>query len=257
MLEHLAELRTRLLRILVILLILAILSFFYIKDWFETIFIAPKNLDFVSYQLFNSGMQFLGFNPVFIKNINFNLQNVAMTGQFASHIHLALMAALVVSLPYIFWEAWGFLKPALHPHERKYTKNIVFYSSILLLIGVCFGYFIVTPLSVQFFGTYQISDAIENNIYLSSYLEMVVKTTFYTGILFQLPIFIYLLTKIELVNAELLRKYRRHAFLGILLIAALLTPPDFITQIIVGIPLFFLYELSIWVSVMAGKGRVE
>ena len=245
MLEHLEELRKRLIRVLIIALTLSIFAFVYLKEWFSLVFISLKQSDFISYRLFNRAMEKMGFLPVFTKDIVFSLQNVEMTGQFSSHIHMALMAAIVSAFPYLFFEAWGFVKPALHPHEREKTKYIILYSSVLMLFGICFGYFIVTPLSIQFFGTYSIADDIQNNIYLSSYLDMVIKTTFYTGILFQLPVFIYILTKMELVNAALLKKYRRHAFLIILVLAAFLTPPDFITQIIVGIPLFILGTIPV------------
>ena len=248
MMTHLQELRRRLIYCLLVVGGLATLSFLYIEDWFEFIFLAPKNHDFVSYRLLNDALGYIGLPAVFQKDIVFNLQNVEMSGQFSAHIYIAFLAAVSASFPFIFYQTWAFVKPGLYPHERKKTQYVIVYSVILMAIGLAFGYFVVTPLSIQFFGTYQISPQIINNIQLYSYVNMVVQTTFYTGILFQLPVLIFLLTKLGLVNAALLRKYRRHAFLLILVVAAFLTPPDFITQIIVGFPLFLLYEVSIFVA---------
>jgi sec-independent protein translocase protein TatC len=246
--EHLAELRTRILRIVLVLFVLSAIAFFFAGELFDHILLAPKHADFFTYRCFNAFAQKLHLGTLFAKDFEFDLQNLEMTGQFSWHIQTAFLSALVLGFPYLFFEIWQFVKPALLPHERKQASNIVFYSSILMLLGLLFGYFLVTPLSVQFFGTYQLSQEIKNVIRLSSYLEMVVKTTFYTGILFQLPVCVFLLTKIGIVDYTILKQYRKHALVGILIVAAILTPPDFITQIIVGFPLYLLYEFSIWVA---------
>ena len=247
MLEHLEELRQRLIRILSAVFVLAVLSFIYMREIFENILLAPKKGDFFTYILLNKLLRFLGLRSLSPQDLSFAIQNVEMTGQFSMHLHLAFMSALVVCFPYIFWESFGFIRPALHEHERKATRFIVLYSALCMALGLMFGYFVLTPLSVQFFGGYVLAEGIQNNIYLTSYLAMVVRTTFYSGILFQLPVLVYILGKMGLIDAQFLRQYRKHAVLIILLLAAFLTPPDFVTQIVVALPLFLLYEMSIYV----------
>lgn len=255
--EHLGELRTRLARVAIVILSLAVVNFIFITPIFNHIILGPKNVDFISYQIFNKiGFWFGAQNPMFDDDLDFTLQSVKMTGQFASHVSVSLMGALMIAFPFVILQLWGFLKPGLKDKERKGAKNAVFYSSLLMIIGSCFGYFVVAPLSVHFFGKYQISEAIQNQFYLASYISMVVKSTFYSGLLFQLPILAYIFTRIGLIDHELMIKYRKHAIVGILILAAIITPPDFITQIIVGVPVFLLYELGIVIAKVVNKKRV-
>ena len=171
-----------------------------------------------------------------------------MMGQFSTHMTVAFLGGVVLSFPFIFLQIWRFVKPGLNQTELNGSQNVLFYSTLLMLIGLLFGYYIITPLSVQFFGAYQISDSIQNEIRLGSYISMVTKTTFLSGLLFQLPVLVYILAKIGVVSSELLKKFRKHAIVGILVISAIITPPDLITQIIVGIPVYILYEIGILVT---------
>lgn len=256
--EHLGELRSRLAKVAMVILLMSVVLFIYITPIFDVVILGPKNGDFISYHWFNEvGYLFGASEPMFDGDLEFSLQSVKMTGQFASHITIALMGSLMIGFPFVIYQLWAFLKPGLKENERNGAKNAVIYSSILMLVGSFFGYFIVAPLSVHFFGRYQISEQIENQFYLASYISMVVKSTFYSGLLFQLPIIAYVLTRIGLVDHLTLRKYRKHAVVGILIIAAIITPPDFITQIIVGVPVFLLYELGIVISKKVGQKRTN
>lgn len=246
--SHLEELRKRILRIFLVLLVLAILFFWQLPAYFDLIFFAPKDKDFWTYQVLNHFLSWLNFTPIHFEALEFSVQNVEVTGQFSTHLMLSFWGALIFSCPYIFWEIWAFIKPALYPNEQKASRYLIFYSWILIFVGLFFGYFILTPLSLQFFANYQLSSSIQNQIYLSSYLQLVTQTTFYSALLFQFPILILLLYKMGLIDADFLKHYRKHAIVFILIFAAILTPPDFITQIIVGFPLYLLYEWSIFLT---------
>jgi len=158
------------------------------------------------------------------------------------------MGGVVLGFPFIFYQIWAFLKPGLKFKEKKMARGIVFYVSLLFFIGIGFGYFVVAPLSIQFFGSYQISSQIRNDFTINSYMGTILSTVFYTGLFFLLPVITYLLSKIGLINPEFLKKYRKHAIVIILILSAIITPPDVISQIIVTIPIYFLYEIGIFVS---------
>lgn len=164
------------------------------------------------------------------------------------HMWASLIAGIILASPYIIYQIWSFLKPALYSHEKKTASGLLFYAGTLFLFGVCFGYFVLSALSVNFLGNYQISENIANNINISSYISTITMVTLATGILFELPIFIYFLTKIGIVTPQFLRKYRRHALILNLVVSAVITPPDIISQIIVALPLSLLYEIGILVS---------
>ena len=158
------------------------------------------------------------------------------------------MGGLVIGFPFIFYQIWAFLKPGLKFGEKKMVRGIVFYVSLLFFLGISFGYFVVAPLSIQFFGSYQISSEIRNDFTISSYMSMILSTVFYTGLFFLLPVVTYLLTKVGVLNPEFLIKYRKHAIVGILILSAIITPPDIISQVIVSIPIFILYEIGILIA---------
>jgi sec-independent protein translocase protein TatC len=163
------------------------------------------------------------------------------------------MGGLVLGFPFIFYQIWAFLKPGLKFKEKKMAKGIVFYVSLLFFLGISFGYLVVAPLSIQFFGSYQISGDIRNDFTISSYMSTILSTVFYTGLFFLLPVIIYLLSKVGLITPEFLKKYRKHALVVILILSALITPPDVISQVIVSIPILILYEIGILVSKKAFK----
>jgi sec-independent protein translocase protein TatC len=160
---------------------------------------------------------------------------------------------VVVAFPFIFYQLWGFIKPGLKLNEKSVANGVIFYVSILFFMGIAFGYFLLAPLCVQFFGNYKISEEIKNEFTVNSYLSTIMSTVFYSGLLFLLPVIAYLLTKIGLINSDFLKKYRKHSIVGVLVLSAVITPPDLISQVIVAIPITILYEIGVLVSKRAEK----
>lgn len=249
-LEHLEELRWHLVRSVVVILLAAIVFFFNADFLFDQIIFAPKNHDFVTYRYLCKLSYFLGMgNALCIGNADFNLINTTMSGQFTMHIWVAFVSGLVVGFPYIAWEFWRFIKPALSAKEILYSRSVVFFVGILFLVGVSFGYFVIAPLSVNFLGTYQVSSQINNMIDMDSYISTITVITFATGLIFELPVVVYFLSLLGIMTPGFMKKYRKHAVVVILVIAALITPsPDITSQLLVAFPLYVLYELSIFIS---------
>jgi sec-independent protein translocase protein TatC len=177
-----------------------------------------------------------------------NIVNIDMAGQFTSHLKISIVAGLVVASPYIIWEIWRFIKPALHANETKYASGAVFYTSSLFIVGILFGYYLIAPLSIHFLGSYVVSNEVVNTIKLSSYIGTVTSVTFASGIIFELPMVVLFLSKVGLMSPGFMRKYRRHAYVVLLIISAIITPPDVFSQILVCIPLIILYEISVFIS---------
>ena len=211
------------------------------------VFLSMKDKDFITFRLF---CDYLG---VCIEEIPVKMQSMTVSGQFTYALMMSFLGGLVVSFPYVFYQIWSFVKPGLKFKEKKIAKGLVFYVSLLFFMGLLFGYFFVAPLSIQFFGSYQISDQIENNFTIGSYMSTILSTVFYSGLFFLLPIISYLLTKIGLIDVAFLVKYRKHAIVVILILAAIITPPDITSQIIVSIPILLLYEIGILVSKRAER----
>ena len=174
--------------------------------------------------------------------------SIKMSGQFLTHMYVSIVTAMVVAFPYIIYEIWKFIMPAMLPGEKKYSRGAVAVSSVLFILGVLFSYFLIVPLTVHFLGTYQVSDTVDNTISLSSYISTVVSVTFALGIVFELPILVYFLTKVGIVTPAFMKKNRKYMFVILLLLSAIITPPDVFSQIMVVIPLMALYEFSIWIS---------
>lgn len=196
---------------------------------------------------------------VCVESIPIQMQSTEMMGQFSYAIMMSIMGGIVLSFPYIFYQLWSFVKPGLKQNEMGVAKGIVFYVSVLFFIGIMFGYFVVAPLCVQFFGNFQISGQIQNIFTINSYMGTVLSSVFYSGLLFLLPVVTYLFTKLGVITPEYLKKYRKHAIVGILILSALITPPDLISQVIVGVPIVLLYEIGIIVSkrVMRKRRKAE
>jgi len=256
-LEHLEELRWHLVRSAIAICVLAVVAFFEKEFIFDSIILAPKSPDFATYRflcwlghLLNMG------DSLCISKIPFTLINIDMSGQFSTHMWVSAMAGLVVGFPYIIWELWRFIKPGLTENERKYTHGVVFFTSLLFLLGILFGYYMIAPMSINFLGSYQVSADVPNQIGLNSYISTVTTLTFSTGLVFELPIVIFFLTKIGIVSPVFLRTYRRHAIVIILIIAAIITPPDVASQLLVTFPLVLLYEISIFISVVVYNKKV-
>lgn len=248
-LQHLEELRWHLVRSSAAIFIFALIAFINKEFLFDKLILAPKNADFPTYRFLCMLGQKLNLDEsICIKELSFTLINIDMSGQFSTHMSVSLYAGIVLAFPYVIWELWRFIKPGLHNHERKYANGIVFFTSLLFFLGVLFGYYVVTPMSVNFLGTYQVSSLVANQISLGSFISTVTTLTLMTGVVFELPILVYFLTKIGVLTPEFMRNYRRHAIVVLLIISAIITPPDVTSQILVCIPLLALYEISIFVS---------
>lgn len=256
-LDHLEALRWHLIRSVIALLTLAGIAFANKSFIFDTLILGPKNPDFWTYRkLCELAERFSLSADLCIRQIDFKVMNMEMSGQFTKHLMVSLIAGLIAGFPYVVTEIWWFIRPALHKKERKYARGIIFYSSMLFFTGVLFGYYLVVPMSVNFLGSYQVSAEILNQISLHSYISTVSTLTLASGIIFELPIVIYFLSKLGMMTPQFMRKYRRHGFVLILFLAAIVTPsPDIPTQLMVTLPLVILYEISIFISAVVQRNK--
>lgn len=255
-LEHLEALRWTLVRSAVAVGLGMVLAFVAKGIVFDRIILAPQHPDFITYRAFCLLARQIGLDRSFcMDEPGFTLMNTSMAGQFMMHITVSFVVGLIVAMPYILWEFWRFLKPGLETNERRSLRGVVFYTSALFLLGVGFGYMVLAPLSVQFLGTYQVSSSVPNLVDLRSYIGTVTSLTLWTGLIFQLPMVVYFLARTGVVGPGFLRQYRRHAYVGILLVAAVITPPDVSSQILIALPLFALYEGSIWLAARTVRAR--
>jgi sec-independent protein translocase protein TatC len=248
-LDHLEDLRWHLLRS-VIAILLAGVAAFVAKDFvFDVLLFGPKNNDFLTYRLLCQVSNFLGFDDSFcISELPFRIQSRTMAGQFSAHVWTSITLGFVIAFPYVIYQFWKFISPGLYTYERKTASGFIGVSSLLFFMGVLFGYYVVTPLSVRFLGTYTVSSEVFNDFDLSSYTALIRASVLASGLIFELPILIYFLTKVGLVTPELMRKYRKISLVLVMFLSAVITPPDVASQIIVAIPVLILYELSIFIS---------
>jgi sec-independent protein translocase protein TatC len=256
-LDHVEVLRWHLVRSSGMVFAFSIVAFLMKDLIFNVILFAPKSADFVTYRFFCKVSRFFGTEGLCIEDLPFTFQSLAMAEQFSVHIWTSLTAGFIIAFPFIVWEFWRFLSPGLYEKERKGAKTFIVISSFLFFLGVLFGYYVVTPLSVNFLGNYSISDLVERNIKIGSYIGLVRSSVLASGLIFELPIVMFFLTKMGLITPDFLRKYRKHALVIVLILAAVITPPDIISQIIVGIPILILYEVSIFISKMVVKQELK
>jgi len=255
--DHLEELRGNLVRSIIAIVLLAVVAFLNREIIFDYIILAPSKPGFLT----NRGLcwiaQQLNINALCLDDVNLQIINIKMSGQFLTHMYISIVAGVILSFPYILWEIWRFVKPAMHENERKYSQGGVFISSMLFLLGILFSYFLIVPLTVNFLGTYHVSESVYNQISLSSYISTVVSVTFAVGVVFELPILVYFLTKIGIITPDFLKKNRRYMYVILLILSAIITPPDMFSQILVVFPLIGLYEFSITVSRRVYKKQLE
>ena len=248
-LDHLEIFRWHLIRSAIAILFFAMIAFIFKDIVFDIILLGPKDPNFTTYKALCAISQYFGLDDALcLRESPFILMNISMSGQFSTHITTSILAGLTVAFPYILWEFWSFVKPALHANESRMASGVVFFSSLLFLIGVLFGYYVIAPLSVNFLGSYQVSSSVANQISLTSFISTVTTVSFATGIIFELPILVYFLTKAGFLTPDFMRIYRRHSIVIILILAAIITPPDVISQFLVLLPLILLYEISIGIS---------
>ncbi len=248
-LDHLEELRWHLIRSTLAVVILGFVAFL-MKDFiFDTVIFGPKKPDFPTYGLFCKLSRMLGFSEAFCGDEPlFRVQSRVMAGQFSAHIWTSIWAGVIVGFPYILYEIWKFISPGLYEKERRYSRGFILIASLLFFTGVLFGYYVVAPLSINFLGSYTVSKEVFNDIDLGSYISTVRASVLACGIVFELPIVIFFLTKVGLVTPEILRKYRKIALVLVLILSAIITPPDVASQIIVAVPVLLLYQVSIYIS---------
>ncbi|KQC34107.1 preprotein translocase subunit TatC [Nonlabens sp. YIK11] len=248
-LDHVEELRWCLIRSLVGIMIGAVVVFIAKDFVFDTIIFGPKRADFFTYDFFCNIGRFFGIESDFCDpNFGFKVQSKEMSDEFSAHIWTSITLGFVIAFPWVLYQVWKFIAPGLKSNEKKYSSGFIFVSSLLFFIGVVFGYYIIAPLSVHFMVTYNLSAEVVTEPSLASYIAYIRASVLASGLLFELPIIIYFLTKIGLVTPEIMRKSRKFALVIVLIVAAVITPPDIASQVIVAIPVLLLYEVSIYIS---------
>lgn len=254
--DHVDDLRKHLFRAVVAILVGTIAAFIQKSFIFDTLIFGPKRTDFWTYRMLcELSHKIYHDDTMCLSDIGFVVSNITMSGQFTQHMFVAFIAGVILAFPFILLEVWKFIRPALKKSERNKVRGIVFYSSILFFIGILFGYYFLTPVSLSFLGSYRVSEEVINEINLESYIDFVATLTLATGIVFELPIVVFFLAKLGVMSAAFMKKYRRHAFLIILIIAAIVTPPDVTSQILMTIPLYGLYEFSIVIANRVEKDK--
>lgn len=252
-LEHLEELRWHLVRAVVGTVLIAVVVFVAGNFVFDAILFGPTKPEFISYRIIcRLGGEALCFTPPPIEFITPNFGE-----KFLTHIKISLMLGLMVAFPYVFWELWRFVRPGLYENERRATRGIVLICSLLFILGVGFGYFVIAPFAVTFLASYNVQGIETATTSLSSFVNYMIMFTLPAGLVFELPVVVYFLAKVGLVTADFMRTYRKHALVIILLAAAIITPPDVVTQFLIGIPLYILYEISIFIAQRIEKQEAE
>lgn len=258
-LDHLEELRWHIVRSVIVIMICMVVAFIYTKWIFTNVIFAPANIDFPTFKWLCKLGELTGSeDSLCAKPFPFKIQSRYMTGQFTMQFLASFVIGFIVSFPYVFWEIWRFIKPGLHMNEMRNSRGAVVAVSFLFLLGVSFGYYVLCPMMTWFFSSYSISDVIVNEFDITSYVSTFIALVFGSGLLFQLPVVVYFMTKIGILGPKFMRTYRRHAYIIILIIGAIVTPPDPLSQMLISMPLFLLYEISIFISAyVARKKRKE
>ena len=243
--DHLDALRDVILRVLAVAVAGFIVAFCFKEPLFKLI-LAPGSPDFILYRWISSVASMIGADASALRDFSVDLFSTTLTAQFMIHMKMAFYVSLVVIMPYTLYLLFGFIRPALYQNERRSTTKVVVWSYILFMLGIVLDYLIIFPLAFRFLGTYQVSESIPNVITLESYTDLLVTLTLLMGILFELPILAWFLSKLGIIDAAFMRKYRRHAVIVIVVIAAIITPTtDVFTLTIVTLPIYLLYEVSI------------
>ena len=253
--EHLTELRGMLFRSVIAITLVGILAFIKRDIIFDKVILAPLDSGFFTNQILCKLGELISMKSLCMEELTLRLVNIRMSGQFTTHLYVSIMAAVILSFPYLVWELWRFIRPALLPGERKYSRGAVMASSVLFVAGILFSYYLIVPLTINFFGTYQVSQEVENTISLSSYISTVVSVTIACGLVFEMPVFVYFLTKVGIISPAFLRKNRKYTLVILLTLSAIITPPDIFSQVLVTLPLMVLYEISILVSARVFKKK--
>lgn len=244
--DHLDELRKHLLRVFFVFFVLFIVLFNFREILFDQFLLSLLSEDFITYYWITKMALFLGLDSFAKAEIGFNLINTQLPGQFMAHISITALVSAVLTFPYLVFQLWRFIAPALYPVEKKMVIRNTFLIVFLFMCGASFAFFIITPLSVLFLGNYQVSEHVSNTITLSSYMGVFTSTIIMTGLLFELPVVLRVLVGLGIANTKSLKKYRKHALVLGLILSAVITPTtDPFTMLLVALPLYLLYEISI------------
>ncbi|KXK23754.1 MAG: Sec-independent protein translocase subunit TatC [Bacteroidetes bacterium OLB12] len=255
-LDHLEELRWHVVRSVAVIFIMMILAFVFTGFIFDHIIFAPSDPNFITFRWLCRLGEVTGVDGLCVTEIPMKLQSRFLMGQFTMQLTSSFVIGLCVAFPYVIWELWRFVSPGLYAREKKGSRGAVFYVSVLFLLGIAFGYFILSPMTVAFLANYTISDKISNEFDITSYVSTITTLVLGSGLLFQLPIVMFFLTKIGIVTPQFLRQYRKHAVVVILITGAIITPsPDPLSQSLISVPLYILYEVSILISAMELKRK--
>lgn len=248
-LDHVDDLRKHLVKSALAILVLSIIAFFYIDNIFDDIILGPLHQDFFTYRkLCEWSHSYYHNDQLCVKDFQITLQNTEMAGQFMMSFKLAFLTGIILSMPYILYQVWKFVKPALNQKETKGSKGFVFYTGFLFGLGILFGYFVLCPISINFFATYTLSSLVKNEINIQSIVSFMSLLVLGTGLIFELPVLMYFLARIGIISSTFLKKYRKYAFVIILIVAAIVTPPDIVSQVILTIPLYMLFEIGVFIT---------
>lgn len=254
-LEHLEELRWHIIRSALAIMVFAVVAFI-MKDFiFNTIILNPRTPEFWTNRMFARLADLAGVDALRINQKPLELISIKIAGQFMTHIWVSIIVGFIIAAPIVFYEFWRFIKPALYDTEKKYAGGAVFFTSLLFTMGILFGYYLIVPLSIHFLGTYNVSGDVTNQINLRSYIGSVTSISMAAGVVFLIPIFSYFLSKVGILTPQFMKTYRKHAYVVMLLLSAIITPPDVFSQIMVCFPLVFLYEIGILISKRVVKKR--
>ena len=254
-LDHLEALRWHLLRAVTAVLIFTVVAFIAKDFVFGVLILGPSKVDFLTYRVLCELGNFLGIPALCINELPFTLQSRQMTGQFSMHMTASMVVGLIAAFPYLFYEVWKFISPGLYAQERNAARGAVFFVSFLFLSGASFGYFVLSPLSINFLANYQLDSTIANEFDITSYVSTLSMLVLASAIMFQLPVVVYFLSMSGLVTSKMLQSYRRHSIVVILIVSAIITPPDVISQMLIAMPILVLYEVGILIAKRLEKKR--
>ena len=254
-LDHLEALRWHLLRSIAAVLIFTVIAFLAKSIVFGVIILGPSKVDFLTYRVLCDIGNYLGISALCIDELPFTIQSRQMTGQFSMHMTSSFVVGFIAAFPYVFWEVWKFIAPGLYDKEKNAARGAVFFVSLLFLLGAAFGYYVLSPLSINFLANYQLDPSITNEFDITSYVTTLTMLVLASALMFQLPVVVYFLSMSGLVTSKMLKAYRRHSIVVILVVSAIITPPDVISQLLIAMPILVLYEIGITIAKRLEKQR--
>ena len=256
-LDHLEALRWHLLRSVSAVLFFSVAAFIAKDFVFGVLILGPSKVDFLTYRVLCDVGNYFGIPALCINDLPFTIQSRQMTGQFSMHMTSSMVVCLIAAFPYLFYEVWRFISPGLYAKERNAARGAVFFVSFLFLSGALFGYYVLTPMSINFLANYQLDPSIANEFDITSYVSTLSMLVLASAIMFQLPVVVYFLSMSGLVTSKMLKSYRRHSIVVILIVSAIITPPDVVSQLLIAMPILVLYEVGILIAKRLEKQRAQ